>query len=386
MQSIPRTTGGTDGLRLQNLSQILTLVHRNGPLSRAELTRRTGFNRSTVGALVTDLVERRLVRETEPAVGGRVGRPSPIVQANDAVAAIAINPDIDAVTVGVVGLGGRVHQRIRRPLPAAPSLADAIEVSREVVSELKPLLAGLDRVLGVGVAVPGLVNVDEGWLLLAPHLGWKQTDLAGPFGQALGLPAFVANDAALGSLAESTFGAAVDVADAVYVNGSASGIGGGIIAGGIQLRGRRGYAGELGHTLVNPGGAACHCGRSGCLDAEVRLERLLLAGGVSAGNGDSLGTLLGDDPAPALQKEAGRQLELLAIALVNFVNVFDPQVIVLGGFLGDLFDYDGDRLAESVNNAALGGGVTIRRAALGPELLLVGAAELVFQPLLGSPA
>ena len=96
MRSSAGVANGTEGLRAQNLSQILTMVHRHGPLSRSELTRRSGFNRSTVGALVQVLVERDLVQETEPSVGGRVGRPSPIVQANPGVAVLAVNPDIDA--------------------------------------------------------------------------------------------------------------------------------------------------------------------------------------------------------------------------------------------------------------------------------------------------
>ncbi|TDK25898.1 ROK family transcriptional regulator [Arthrobacter crusticola] len=362
------------------------MVHRQGPLSRSELTRRTGFNRSTVGALVSALAEKRLVRESEPAGAGRVGRPSPIVQANPNIAVIAVNPDIDALTVGVVGLGGRVHTRVRRETQGVPSLDDAVQLSCDIVADLDGVLAGLEPVLGVGIALPGLVNASAGRVLVAPHLGWRDADLTGPFGGALGLPAVAANDAALGALAESTFGAAVGVADAVYLNGSASGIGGGIIAGGAQLGGSRGYAGELGHTLVRAGGSPCHCGRSGCLDAEVRLERLLDAAGLESGGIEALEGVLSAGPGPAVRAEAERQLDLLAVALVNFVNIFDPELIVLGGFLGSLFDFDGQRLTDQVGTGSLAGGVELRRAALGPELLLVGAAELAFRPLLASPS
>jgi predicted NBD/HSP70 family sugar kinase len=379
------TVNGTEGLRAQNLSQVLTMVHRNGPLSRSELTRRTGFNRSTVGALVLALTERNLVRETEP-VGGRVGRPSPIVQANPGVAVLAVNPDIDALTVGVVGLGGHVHARVRRETDGIPTLADAVQLTSAIVSGLQPVLGGIDRLLGVGIALPGLVNAGTGRVLVAPHLGWRDTDLTGPFGSALGLPAVAANDASLGSLAESIFGAALGVRDAVYLNGSASGIGGGIVTGGTQLVGSRGYGGELGHTLVQPGGAACHCGRAGCLDAEVRLERLLVASGLDGGGIEALEGVLTDSPGPGVRAEAERQVELLAVALVNFVNIFDPELIVLGGFLGSLVGYAGRNLEDVVNEASLAGRVNVRRAALGPELLLVGAAELAFQPLLASPA
>ncbi|WP_258062671.1 ROK family transcriptional regulator [Arthrobacter sp. B0490] len=386
MRSSVGTANGTEGLRAQNLSQILTMVHRNGPLSRSELTRRSGFNRSTVGALVQALTEKDLVRESEPAVGGRVGRPSPIVQVNPGVAVLAVNPDIDALTVGVVGLGGHVHQRIRRETHGIPTLDDAVALTRDTVEDLRSTLAGLDRVLGVGIALPGLVNAGTGRVLVAPHLGWRDADLTGPFSQALGLPVVAANDASLGSLAESIFGAALGVSDAVYLNGSASGIGGGIVTGGAQLVGSRGYGGELGHTLVSPGGAACHCGRSGCLDAEVRLERLLDAAGEAGGGIEALERVLSDDPGAAVRAEAERQLELLAVALVDFTNIFDPRLIVLGGFLGALVGFRGDLLSEAVNSASLAGGVEVSRAALGPELLLIGAAELAFRPLLASPS
>ncbi|WP_247827151.1 ROK family transcriptional regulator [Arthrobacter antioxidans] len=386
MRSLPGGANGTEGLRAQNLSQILTMVHRNGPLSRSDVTRRSGFNRSTVGALVSALTEKNLVRESDPAVGGRVGRPSPIVQANPAVAVIAVNPDIDALTVGVIGLGGHVHARVRRETRGIPSLDDAVGLTEEIVAGLRPTLAGLDRVLGAGIALPGLVNAGTGRVLVAPHLGWHDADLTGPFGSALGLPTVAANDASLGSLAESIFGAALGVDDAVYLNGSASGIGGGIVSGGAQLVGSRGYGGELGHTLVSPGGRACHCGRAGCLDAEVRLERLLEAAGLDGGGIEALERVLSDDPPDAVRVEADRQLELLAVALTDFVNIFDPELIVLGGFLGSLVGFRGGQLAETVNAGSLAGRVTVRRAALGPELLLVGAAELAFQPLLASPA
>jgi predicted NBD/HSP70 family sugar kinase len=386
VRSLPGVANGTEGLRAQNLSQILTMVHRYGPLSRSELTRRTGFNRSTVGALVLTLTERNLVRETEPAVGGRVGRPSPIVQVNPGVAVLAVNPDIDALTVGVVGLGGRVHARVRRETRGIPTLDDAVQLTLDIVSDLQPLLAGLDSLLGVGIALPGLVNAGTGRVLVAPHLGWQDADLTGPFGAALGLPAVAANDASLGSLAESIFGAALGVADALYLNGSASGIGGGIVTGGAQLVGSRGYGGELGHTLVRPGGSPCHCGRSGCLDAEVRLERLLGAAGLDGGGIEALEIVLSDGPVEAVRLEAERQVELLAVALVDFVNIFDPELILLGGFLGSLVGFAGQSLGDAVNEASLAGRVHVRRAALGPELLLVGAAELAFRPLLASPA
>ncbi len=104
------------------------------------------------------------------------------------------------------------------------------------MADLQPVLDGLDRVFGVGIAAPGLINAGAGRVLIAPHLGWREADLTGPFSSALGLPVGAANDAALGPVAESIFGAAPGVGTAIYLNGSASGIGGGIVTEGAQLR------------------------------------------------------------------------------------------------------------------------------------------------------
>lgn len=380
--------GGSDSLRSANLSRVLTLLHRRGPLSRAELTRLTGFNRSTVGALAAELAAMGLAYETD-SPAGRVGRPSPLVHPNPKVSAVVVHPDVDAVTVGLVGLGGRVHRRVRHDTAAAPSVADTVTITRAVLAGMSTELAAMDRIAGVGVAVPGLTRTSDGLVLLAPHLGWRHEPLAAPLAEALDLPVAAGNDATLGSLAESLFGAAADAGNTVYLNGSASGIGGGIMAAGRPLRGADGYAGELGHTLVRTEGTRCHCGRRGCLETEVSLARLLAVLGLQRADQDVLDAAMAAPRTPALQAEVDRQLDCLAVALTNFVNIFNPETVVLGGFLGTLFSCAPERLADAVAAeaiAGLGKRVTLRRAELRSELLLVGAAELAFAPLLAAPS
>jgi predicted NBD/HSP70 family sugar kinase len=380
---------GTDTIPRNNLSLILGLLHREGPLSRARLTKRTGLNRSTISALVAELGELQLAYETEPPAIGRVGRPSPLVHPNEKVAALAINPDVDAVTVGLVGLGGRVHRRIRYEAATQPSVMETVNISRAIVEGMQADLEAMDRITGVGVAVPGLVRSSDGQILVAPHLHWTDEPLAASLEQALGRPVRAGNDAALASLAESTYGAATGFSDVVYLNGSASGIGGGVISGGRPLRGSAGFAGELGHTVVRTNGERCHCGRSGCLDAEVRLERLLVPLGLARADQDELERAIAERPSRELEEEVERQIDLLAGALTNFVNIFNPEIIVLGGFLGSIFALDPERLISAVAKDTIGGlgaEVKIKRAVLGSELLLVGAAELAFSRLISDPA
>ena len=379
-----------DTVRQHNLSTVLEMVHRAGPASRSELTRRTGLNRSTIAALVGELVDLGLVTESEPDANNRVGRPSPVVTASGSVCAIAINPEIDAVTVGVVGLDGTVHHRVRYPTASAPTVADAVAIGRSIIDGLRPDLDDRYRVVGIGAAIPGLVRVSDGVVRLAPHLDWRDEPFAELLAAATGFPVAAGNDANLGANAERLFGAGRGYSDLAYLNGGASGIGAGVIVDGKPLTGRSGYAGELGHTLVNSAGIRCHCGAIGCLETEVSQSALLHVLGLPGADPDELDRALAAESAQApVQAEVERQLGYLAVAVRNAANVFNPELIVLGGFLGSLVAAAPGRLEELVSGQGLGAtaeSLVIARAELGSGLLMVGAAELAFAGLLADPA
>jgi len=388
-----RATGtNLDTVRRHNLATVLGLVHREGPLARSALTTATGLNRSTVGALVGELVELGLVQEREPGLSNRVGRPSPLVAPDGRVVAIALNPEIDAVTVGVVGLDATVHRRVRYPTGHIPTAAEAVAIAAAVIDGLRPHLAGLTRVVGIGVAVPGLVRESDGVVRLAPHLEWAEEPFAADLAAATGYPVLAANDASLGANAERLFGAGRGASDLVYLNGGASGIGAGVIVSGAPLTGISGYAGELGHTLVNSAGVRCHCGAIGCLETEVSQSALLRVLGMDAADPEELDRALAAAVAAgdaAVIAEADRQIGFLATALRTATNVFDPELIVLGGFLGALHALDPERLPRLVGEQALAASaerLAIVRAGLGSDILMIGAAELAFGPLLASPA
>lgn len=354
-------------------------------MSRSQLTQRLGLNRSTVGALIAELVDSDLAIEDRAPGTNRVGRPSLVIRPSTAPVAVALNPEIDALTLGIVGLGGRVVKMIRRPFVTVPSADEGVRTARQMLDELRIELAA-HRIVGIGVAVPGLVRESDGLVRLAPHLRWIDEPFAALLQEATGLPVAAANDARLGARAEGAFGAGRGVKDVVYVNGGASGIGSGIIAGGVPLGGDGGYAGELGHTMVNPQGVICHCGAIGCLETEVRRDRLLEVTGLTADTVDQLAVALATDTDPAVRAEVRRQLDFLAIALRNAVNVLNPRLVLLGGFLAALRGADPSRLGSFGALAASAENVSIRPAELGPHLLLIGAAELAFEAILADPA
>lgn len=384
----PSPSSPSDSTRRANLSLVLSLVHHRGALSRAELTRATGLNRSTIATLVSHLAELGLVFESPALATSQIGRPSPMVHPTTSTAALAVNPEVDAVTVGLVGLGGTVIRKIRMPIQHPPSAVEVANITAAIVEGMRTELESSYRIVGIGVAVPGLTRAEDGVVSYAPHLGWRDEPIAALIAEATGFATSAANDASLGAGAELLFGAGQGCQDLVYLNGGASGIGGGVISGGALRTGRNGYAGELGHTLVTTEGALCHCGATGCLEAEISLARLQKLVGLEGADVDQVEQALQSAEQSLVMPEVQRQLDHLAITLRNAVNVFNPERIVLGGFLGTIFALAPDRLTEQVRSAALHGPgerVQISRAVLGSNILMIGAAELVFSSVLADP-
>jgi len=386
-RAMAERASGVEGVRRSNLAQVLGLVHWHGPRSRATITTETGLNRSTVADLVAELAACGLVMEQGPDPTRRVGRPSPTVAASDDVIAIAVNPEVDAVEVGAITLGGRVRERARVAADR-PEVTAVAEIVERIVAEWRSgALAGA-RIVGVGIAVPGLVRTEDGVVRLAPHLGWREADIATPLSDVLGVPAAIDNDASLGARAERLFGAAREHENVVYLNGGASGIGGGLVLHGVLIAGAGGYAGEWGQTRPSIPAEEDRRTARGVLEDEVNRSRLLQAAGLGAVDDAVLAEALATATDPAVLAEVGRQRRILAATLANAVNVLNPSMIVLGGFLAMLREGDPEGFAADVRAYSLQAPAEqadIRAAALGADRLLIGAAEAAFAPLLADP-
>lgn len=376
------------GMRQRNLSRMLELLHREGSLSRAALTEATGLNRSTTAALVAELAGQRLVREDPPDPSRRAGRPSPIVTVTPHAVVIAANPEVDAIEVAAVALDRTVLARHRVAFTAPPTPAETVTLLAELVAQWRDGELAEHRIVGIGLAVPGLVRAEDGVVRDAPHLGWREVPLAAQVRKATGLPTAIGNDASLGALAEHRYGAAVGAADVIYLNGGASGIGGGLIVGGIPLGGAGGYAGEFGQNRPGIEDPADRRVPGGVLEDEVNRARLLEALGLDAADEPTLSAALLDATDDRVTAETTRQRRILATALANAVNVLNPDAVVLGGFLASLAGTDLADLGAAVRAQAMPASaerLELRLASLAEDRLLVGAAELAFAPLLADP-
>jgi predicted NBD/HSP70 family sugar kinase len=387
-----RAAPSQEEVRRQNLGALLRLVHRHGPMSRAELTARLGLNRSTIGALTADLAAAGLVTEEAPRETGRAGRPSLVVTArSDAVCAYALSIEVDRLRVARVGLGGMIIDQ--RDAPRDPGLTGA-----EVVKPLRSLLAEIAegtpagvRCIGCGVAVSGRVRTPGGAIELGPPVDALDEPLRTGLAAVLPpeRPVLTGTAADLAALAEHTRGVAEGCDNLIYLHGDA-GIAAGIIAGGRRVTGYGGRTGEVGHMVVHPGGRACGCGSRGCWETEVGELALLRAAGRDGG-GRAVVQAVVDAAArgDATAKAAVRQVaDWLGFGVGNLVNVFNPELVIFGEALRDIFLAAAAPLRSRLNTIGLADNlshVRLRTPALGEDAPLLGAGELAFEELLADP-
>jgi predicted NBD/HSP70 family sugar kinase len=376
---------GTPRGQARNLSAVLRLLHTEGPMTRAALTRALDVNRSTMLHLVGTLTERGFVTEIE-GLGGpaRTGRPSLLVSLNvRRVVAAAASIRHDAITTALVGLGGVVLGQHTRRLAVAAT--EPREVATIVAAALRAELAGASAeesvVVGIGVAVPGSVRPSDGGVERAANLLWDDVPLGDWLREDLGdsLPIIIDNDACLGALGEHLRGVGRNAEHLVYVLGDI-GIGGGVIHDGQLLRGASGSMAEIGHLPLAYPGKLCRCGARGCWETLVGAEAILAAAGRTGSHRHEVAAVVtaamrGDRTAVAALEETEAWL---AVGVRALASLYNPQMIVFAGYLEDVVDHLGDELALVVRRNMLPSAaavLSITTGSLGDNAVLIGAAE-----------
>jgi predicted NBD/HSP70 family sugar kinase len=384
----------SETVRRSNLSAIVRELHLVGPQSRSELVARTGLTRTTIRALVGELVAGDLLVDERGNPDGAPGRPSPLVSHRpSAVLVLAFAIAVDSLAAAIVGLGGETVAQVRSPRPRGHFSVE------EIVADLVELTARLPidehrrEIIAVGVAVAGLVRSSDGLVSRAPNLGWVDVPLGARLAAALDVdvPVHVGNEADLGAIAELRRGAARGADDLLLIWGEV-GVGGGLVVGGKPLAGVAGFAGEVGHVPVNPSGRPCGCGSTGCWETEIGEGALLrLAGRAPDGGPDEVDEVLrlAEAGDPAVLSAMGTIGQWLGVGLAGLVNLLNPRVVVLGGLFARAFPFIDRALQARLDGMTLPGPrrvVRVTPAALGPDAVILGAAELAFEPFLADPA
>ncbi len=357
-------------------------------MSRADLARRAALAPSTVSAVVSDLQAAGLVVEpaepVHPPERGTVGRP-PVLIALHRKAGVVAGVDFGKthLRVAISDLSHQLLAERHRPLDADLPAREAIALTRTMFHEaLEEAEVRGAELVGVGMGLPGPVHRPSGQLGNSTILpGWVGIHAADAVSAALGHRVEVENDANLGALGEWMWGSGRGVDHMAYVK-AATGIGAGFIVNGQPYVGAGGTAGEIGHTVVDPGGPICRCGNRGCLETLAGAPAVL--GSLRDVHGEAL--TLQDAVALALGGDAGCARAIadagtaIGTAVATLCNLFNPRRVVVGGDLGQAGELLLDPLRESVRRGAIRSAaddVDVVQGELGERTEVLGAVALV---------
>jgi predicted NBD/HSP70 family sugar kinase len=363
---------------------VFALIHGGRAETRAEIGRTTDLSRTAVAARVRQLVELGLV--VEDAAGAMTGgRPAGRLRVNPAGGVVlAASIGASKTKLGVCDLGGAVVAETGLDLDTALGPEVVLGTVAERLDRLREKADAPVR--GIGVCVPGPVDTATGTVLESPLLpGWS----GAPITLGGGAPVLVDNDVNALTLAERAV--RPGVTDLLHIKVS-TGIGAGIIAGGVLQRGVYGAAGEIGHNPVaDGGGVVCRCGNLDCLEAVASgaaLVAALRAAGRAVDDVPGVVALVraGDAEAVALVRHAGRRIgEVLAVA----VNLLNPQVVVFGGDLAEAFEPLLAGVREQVYRRAIvpvTRELSIEQSALGQGAGVAGCAAMALAEVLSPRA
>lgn len=386
----------TRDLRRGNRATVLRRLYFDSPASRLDLAASTGLSPATVGNVISELIRDRVVIETGQ-LDSDGGRPAVLVKVNPAHAAV-IGVDVGETGAAIELFDLSLHKlaAVEKPLRLpreAPASVVAL-IAKGVNELIKDAGIPVRHLLGIGVGVPGVVVHDGEEYVHAPSLGWDKIPLLQLLQGALPAPVMMDNGAKTMGRAELWFGARRDARYlAVVLLGT--GVGAALFNDGALYRGSTSSAGEWGHTSVVVGGRRCRCGASGCLEAYVGAEgivdrwaqRTRTTVRVKKDQQRQLRDLL--DAARSTKSAADvldETAEFIGAGVANLVNLFNPECIVIGGWVGQLL---GPRLLPRIREVAAAralrypfSGVAIELGRLGPDAVAMGAATLVVERFL----
>ncbi|HET7011559.1 MAG TPA: ROK family transcriptional regulator [Anaerolineales bacterium] len=398
-------TGDQALVRQLNRSILLQRLWVASPLSRADLAASIGLNKTTVSHLVDELVTDGFLREIGRNTSAS-GRPGVLLELDpEAGWTIGCEIGVGSLSVILANLRARVTWRGRAAFARDEGFDAVLDRLTHLLRQAKrhAQRAGR-RLFGAGVAVPGLVDISSGTLVFEPNTGWRDKPLRSILAQRMQIPVFVDNDGNAAALAERYFGVARGVDDFAYVVANV-GLGAGLVVGGHIHYGVSGYAGEAGHTTIDPHGPPCRCGNHGCWERfasqraliervtgpDGRASSAILDGLTEHGSLPvSLSLVLqAAEAGDATVLEALRETGVyLGIGIANLVNLLNPSLVAFGGSLSQAHEYLLPAAREVVEHRAMAelrGASSIVVSAFRENACVMGGVALVLHDLLSRP-
>lgn len=346
------TSANTQTLKEVNKSLVLSAIHNNGPISRAEIARICNLSVATVTNLVTELLKEKIVIETGYQKS-RGGRRSGLLEINSDNSFL-IGVELGETEITTLLTNSKLEKKALKKISLDESENRPDTIISAIITSIHSVILEvnipLEKVLGIGIGVPGLVDRDQGISIFAPNWGWHDVPMKEKIEQAIGVPIYVDNGAKVMALGEKWAGAAQGTNNVIALI-IGTGLGAGIIVNGKMCRGASESAGEWGHMVININGPKCSCGNRGCLEAYAGVSAIARRTKeiLSTTKDDSalrplkniqpakivqkvISTVRENDPlAKQILKETG---QYLGIGIANLVNLFNPEIVIIGGWVG----------------------------------------------------
>lgn len=396
-------TGSFQLMKSLNRSLILNTIRTNSTISRSEIAKKTKLTPPTVTNIVNELINEQLVLESRSGTsnGGR----KPILLTINANSRYIIGVDVGVkkVRLALSNLDAEISLRKIELMPSADHLDEEIFLAflqRIIGTFLKEVIAEKGKLIGIGVAMHGIVDHETGTSIHAPTLKLEEVPVKQFLEEAFQLPVRVENDAKALALAEKWFGVGKEIDHFVCLN-VGEGIGAGIIINDSLVHGSDSLAGEIGHTLVDINGRECSCGNKGCFQTvasgqalKERAKNLIEQGEDTAlvemagANSDTIdgqlifdSALEGDRLAKRLLDETG---QYLGVGILNIIHFINPKMIIIGGGVSKAHSFILPPIKDIVRTRALSEpakNTKIVVSELGDEGSLIGACTLVLSEL-----
>lgn len=348
------TPGSQSSLHRANLERVVRAVRMAGSLTQAEIARTTGLSAATVSNIVRELKDAGTVEVTPTSSGGRRARA--VSLSADAGIVVGVDFGHSHLRVAVGNLAHTVLAEEAEPIDVDASAGQGLDRAERLVRRLVAESGiGPGKVIGIGLGVPGPIDMETGVLGSTAILpGWVGTNPRDDLAARLDVPVYVDNDANLGALGEQVWGAGQGARDLAYIK-VASGVGAGLVINGQIYRGPGGTAGEIGHITLDESGPVCRCGNRGCLETFTAARYVLPLLHSSHGTDLTMARVVrlaadGDPGCRRVLADIGRHIGSGVASLCNLLN---PSRVVLGGDLAEAGDLVLDPVRDSVARYAI---------------------------------
>lgn len=373
---------GKDAIRQKNLSALLREVHLERTVSRAALGEKLGLSKTTIAELVSELDASGLVVRVGNEQSGSAGRPSQLVSASPVPLVLVVNPEIDGLTIALVNFFTEIVDFEYVELDSTYSVETAKALVVEYLERNRKSYVG--RLHGIVLALPGAIDNKSRRLINAPSLGWRDVDVAAEFEKQLSLKVWTINNARAATISEHNFGAAKGLANVICLFSGVGGIGGGIVVNNRVLEGSSGLAGEIGKIRLYADGPRKHLS----FGELMHREEIVTALGKTRLSDEALHQLLLQTNDALVHKVIDAQVCVLLSAIETLRDLFDPEAILLGGYLGSLVESRKSQIANTLNSTSLkhrDENFLVPRATELKPMVLIGAAEIAWEEILNNP-